>query len=85
MNLRRDFELENTVETIIVQGTFEIGLNAFCIMILLQAYGDQGMEDGSLDVTGPHNLTGNGSITRCGFVGIGMILLEDVCYCGGRL
>ena len=43
-------------------GTFKVGLNAFCIMILLQAYGGQGVECGSLNVTGPHKLIGSGSI-----------------------
>ena len=36
--------------------TFEVRLNAFCIMILLKAYGGQGVECGDLNVTGPHKL-----------------------------
>ena len=32
----------------------------------------------SLNVIGPHNLTGSGTISRCGFVGVGMALLKEV-------
>lgn len=39
----------------------------------------------SLDIIDPFKLTGNGTIGRCGFVGVGMALLEGVCHCGGRL
>ena len=37
---------------------------------------------GTLNVIGPHNLIGYGTIRRCGFVGVGMALLEEVCHCG---
>ena len=42
---------------------------------------------GNLNVIGLiiHKLTGSGAIRRCGFVGVGMALLEEVCHCGGRL
>ena len=40
---------------------------------------------GSLNVTGPYNLTGSDTIRRCGFVGKGKALLERVCHCRGRL
>ena len=42
---------------------------------------------GSLNVIGPHNLVGSGSSTIrwCGFVEVGMALLEKVCHCGGEL
>ena len=40
---------------------------------------------GSLSVIGPHNLIGSGTIRRCGFVGVGMALLEEVCDCEGGL
>ena len=66
-------------------GTFEVELNAFCIMILLQSYEGQGVECGSLNVIGPHNLIGSGIIRKCGFVGVGIALLEEVCQCGGGL
>ena len=62
---------------------FELGLNAFCT-ILLQAYGCQGMECGSVNVIRAHNLTGSSTIRR-GFVGVSMALLEEVCYCGSGL
>ena len=65
--------------------TFEVKLNAFCIMILLQVYGGQGVECGSLNVTGYHNLTGSATIRKCGFIGMRITLLEDMCHCVGRL
>lgn len=34
----------------------------------------------SLNVNGPHKLSRNGTIGRYGFVGVGMALLEEVCY-----
>ena len=40
---------------------------------------------GSLNVIGFHNLIGSGTIRRCGFAGVGMTLLEEVCLCGGGL
>ena len=40
---------------------------------------------GSLNVIGSHNLIGSGTIRRCGFVGVGMTLLEEMCHCGDRL
>ena len=43
------------------------------------------MEAGSLNVTGPHKLIGSGTISRCGFAGVGVTLLEQVCHCGGGL
>ena len=29
--------------------------------------------------------TGNGTIRRYGLVGVGVVLLEEVCHCEGRL
>ena len=40
---------------------------------------------GSLNVIDPHNLIASGSIRKCGFVGVGMALLEKVCHHGGGL
>ena len=40
---------------------------------------------GSLNVIGPHNLIRSGPIRRCGLIGVGMVLLEEVCHCGGGL
>ena len=48
--------------------TFEVGLSAVCIVILLQAYRAQGVECISLNVTGHHNLTGSGTIKRHDFL-----------------
>ena len=42
-------------------------------MILLQAYGTQGMECGSLNVTGPQKLIG---VTLLDFIGGGVTLLK---------
>lgn len=53
-------------------GTFEAGLNAFCVMIFLQAYGDQGVECGSLNDIGSHNFIESVTIRKCDFVGVGM-------------
>ena len=60
-------------------GTFEVGLNASCLMILFQDYGARKW-NGSRNIVGPHNLIGNGNIRRCGFVGVGMALLEEVSF-----
>lgn len=45
---------------------------------------DKGLLCGSLNVIGPHNLIANG-IMRCGFFGVGIALLEEVCHYGGGL
>ena len=49
----------------------------------LKAYGGQRVEYGSLNVNGPHKLIGSGSTRMCSFVGVDMVLLEEVCHCGG--
>ena len=65
-------------------GTFEVGLNAFCFMLSLQACGGQGVEY-SLSIIASLKLIGNGTIGRRGFVGVGMALLEEVYHSGGGL
>ena len=40
---------------------------------------------GNVNVTGPLKLIGSGAIRRCGFIGVGVALLEEVCQCGVRL
>lgn len=40
---------------------------------------------GSLNGLGPHNLIASGTGRRCGFVGVGMIFLEEVGYWGQAL
>ena len=53
-------------------GTFEVGLNAFCIMIFLQAYGDRVWNVVVCDwPEGECNrLIGSDTISRCLIVGI---------------
>lgn len=34
-----------------------------------------------LSVTGPHKLIGNDPVRRCGFGGVGVAFLEEVCHC----
>ena len=53
----------------------------FCIMIWLQAFEGQEMECGGLKEDAPQM---SGTI-RCGFVGVGVALLEEGCHCGGGL
>ena len=57
-------------------GTSEVRLNAFCIMLWLQAYGYLGVECGGLNRFCPYRLMclnawpiGSGTIRRCGLVG----------------
>jgi hypothetical protein len=40
-----------------------------------------GASCGGLNVLGP----GSGTVRRCGLVGVGVALLEEVCHCGCRL
>lgn len=40
---------------------------------------------GGLNVIGSHNLIGNDTIRRCGFVAVDMALLKEVFPCGGGL
>jgi hypothetical protein len=46
--------------------------------VFKQVYGGQGVECGGLKMLGP----GRGTIRKCGLVGGGMTLLEEVCHCG---
>ena len=93
MSLRKDFELLtfNILETVIDYGTFEVGLNVFCIMLCLgmapedsclsKPMGSQGVECDGLYMLSP----GSGTIRRCGPVGVGVVLLEWTFHCGGEL
>lgn len=40
---------------------------------------------GSLSVIGSHKPIGSGIISRFSFIGMGMVSLEGVSHCGGRL
>jgi hypothetical protein len=46
-----------------------------------QAYGDQGVECDGLYMLCPRS----GTIRMCSLVGVGMVLWEEVCDCGGGL
>lgn len=39
-------------------------------------------ECGGLNAVGPQNLVGSGTVRRCGFAGMGIAWLEEVCHCG---
>ena len=61
-------------------------------MLWLQAYGGQGVECAGLNKFSPYRLmclnawpTGNGTIRRCGLIGVGVALLEEMCHCGREL
>ena len=67
-------------------GTFEVGLNAFCIILWLQAYGGQGVECGGLNRYGSLRLMclnawpiRSGTIRRCGLIEVGVPYLEQMC------
>ena len=62
--------------------TFEVGLNEFCLMILLEDYMGQGVECSSLNVISFHNLIESGTIRRYGFDGVCMDFLEKVSHFG---
>jgi hypothetical protein len=38
-----------------------------------------------LNVIDPHRPKGSNTIRRCDLVGVGVALLDEVCYCGGEL
>lgn len=39
---------------------------------------------GSLNIIGLHNFIGSDNCRKCGFVGVGAALLEQVCHGGGQ-
>lgn len=39
----------------------------------------------SLKAIGPHKLIESRTIRKCSFVGVGVLLLEEVCQCGDGL
>ena len=43
------------------------------------------VECGSLNENGTHGLLGNGTVRRCGLIGVGVALLEELCHCGHGL
>jgi hypothetical protein len=46
-----------------------------------EAYGDQGVECGSLNMHG----SGSGTIKSCGLGKLGVAVVEEVCCCGQEL
>lgn len=67
-------------------GTFEVGTDAFCIMIQLQAYGVQEVECDGLNENRLHNVTCLNSWSLAGRIaweGLGGVaFLEGVCHLG---
>ena len=70
--LTSNFELLSIIDRLIDYGDFEDILNEFCIMLLLQAYGSEGVKCTDLSRYGPHRLTclktwpiGSESISKC--------------------
>lgn len=57
----------------------------FCIMILVEVYGVQGMECGSLKIIRFHKHIGNVTLLRYDFVSVGMALIDEVLHCGDEL
>jgi hypothetical protein len=66
-------------------GSFEVGLNSFCIMIHLPAYGSQGVECGGLNVIVHSRPIESSTIRRCELVGVGVTSLKEVCHQGDGL
>ena len=66
-------------------GTFEMRLNASCIMILLQVYEDWAVKGVSLNIICPHHFIESDTTRRYNFVGLGMALLEGGCHFRGGL
>ena len=65
--------------------TFEIGLNTFLHCGMATSYEGQGLECGRLIRNDLHKLNvnecmaiGSGTIRRCGLIGVGVTLLEEV-------
>ena len=61
-----------------------VGHGCTLSLTLLRAAAEYGL-CGSLSVIDLQHLRGSGTLRRCGFVGIGKALLEEVCHCGGGL
>lgn len=74
------FGLSDIVETVVDYGTFEVGMNVLCIIILLKVYDGQGMECDSLNIIDPHKLKWSGIIRRYGFVRVKMTLVKNLCH-----
>lgn len=66
-------------------GTFEVGLNAICIMMWPGNYGDQGVEGNGLNENSPHMLIcldTSCPVNAPVWEGLGnMAILEEFCYC----
>jgi hypothetical protein len=80
-----NFELLNTVESIIDYGGFWSGTKY--ILHYVMATNLWGIECDGLNRFGPHRFMGlnacpigSGTIRRCGLVSVGMALLEEVCH-----
>ena len=59
-------------------GTFEVGLNAFLHYDMATNLLKSGIVSGGLNENGPHRPIGNATSRKCGLVGAGMDLLEEV-------
>ena len=50
--------------------------------LLHQKKADVITDCGTLNVISQNNLIGNSTSRRCGFIGVDMALLEEMCHCG---
>ena len=74
MNLRRDLELLNIVETDRLWGILKLDWMDFTLWYFCKLVGDQGVDYDSLIVSGPHKFIGNDTIERYGFAEVGVAL-----------
>ena len=58
-------------------GLLKLARMYFCIMICLQAFGDQGLECGGLNENVLYRLIGTGTLRRCGLAGKSVSLGVD--------
>ena len=53
-------------------------------MLILKAYGGQGVECSSLNVIGSHKIIKNDTIRRSGLIEVSVTLFDKVCHCEDR-
>ena len=67
MNLRRDFELLNIVETVIDYGNFGSWTTCFLHSDVFKILWGQGVQYDSLNINAPHKIIWNDTTRRCVF------------------
>jgi hypothetical protein len=66
-------------------GCYSLGIANLFYLVFSVCFFVLSLFSDGLNENDPYRLTGSGAIRRCGFIGVGVALLKEVCHCGWAL